>query len=233
MVLPHIVQTEDLATIGLLVFLEGVLSLDNALVLALIVSTLPHHQHKKALTYGMAGAVAFRVLAISIASYLMQWVWVKFVGGAYLLYLAFDYWREQRKEESEEERKRHFARSFWKTVVIVELTDIAFAVDSILTAVALTKKAWVVITGGVIGLLMMRFAASLFIKLLERFPRFEPTAYILVFIIGIKLIVDGFHLPEVDFHSASNPAFWIFWIAMLLSFLFGFTPSRKRLPKQK
>lgn len=226
------ISTNDLAAIGFLVFLEGILSIDNALVLALIVSTLPAHQHKRALSYGIIGAVVFRIVAIALAAYLMHWWWVKFVGGGYLLYLSLHYWWEKRKGAQEEKQHKTKARSFWMTVLVVELTDVAFALDSILTAVALTKKVWVVMTGGVIGLVMMRFAATIFIKLLEKFPRFEPTAYILVFIIGAKLIVDGFHFEGLDFHDPKNPAFWIFWASMLGSLLFGFTKP-KNLAKAK
>lgn len=219
------VTADDFFAIGFLVFLEGILSIDNALVLALIVRALPKHLQKRALTYGIAGAVVFRLIAISLAAYLMQWTWVKFVGGGYLLYLSLHYWwtsrREKKAEQDEIAKAAH--RSFWMTVVIVELTDIAFAIDSILTAVALTQDTWVVMTGGFLGLLMMRFAASIFIRLLEKFPRFEPTAYLLVFVIGAKLIIDGFHFPMVDFHSARNPAFWIFWGSMALCLGFGFT----------
>lgn len=220
------VTFDDLVAVGFLVFLEGVLSIDNALVLALIVNHLPAHQHKRALTYGLVGAVVFRLIAISAASFLMRWTWVKFVGGAYLLYLALNYWWAHSK--GEESTKQSKARNFWMTVLIVELTDIAFAIDSILTAVALTKKLWVVLTGGILGLIMMRFAASIFIRLLEKFPRFEATAYILVFIIGAKLIVDGFHLESIDFHSPLNPAFWVFWLSMGIAFCFGFS---KKSPK--
>jgi YkoY family integral membrane protein len=222
------VSADDFVAIGFLIFLEGVLSIDNALVLALIVKTLPHHQHKRALTYGIVGAVVFRIMAIAAAAYLMEWRWVKFVGGAYLIYLALDHWWVKQKKESKEEEKQGRERNFWMTVLIVELTDIAFAVDSILTAVALTKKLWVVVTGGLIGLLLMRFAASKFIVLLERFPRFEPTAYILVFIIGSKLIIDGFHFSGVDFHSMTNLAFWIFWGAMSATICFGFTRKKAK-----
>lgn len=222
------ITADDFAAIGFLVFLEGILSIDNALVLALIVSGLPHHLHKKALTYGIVGAVVFRIMAISVASYLMEWRWVKFVGGGYLLYLALKFFLEKWKGKDEApEGKQAEQRNFWMTVLIVELTDIAFAIDSILTAVALTKKLWVVVTGGIIGLLMMRFAASLFIKMLEKFPRFEPTAYLLVLVIGIKLVIDGLHLPFIDFHSASNPAFWVFWGAMAICLLYGFTRPKK------
>lgn len=221
-----VIGIDDLAAIGFLIFLEGILSIDNALVLALLVRHLPRDQHRRALTYGIAGAIVFRVIAISVAAYLMRWLWVKFLGGAYLIYLALDYWWDKRSEK-EEEKPEARERNFWMTVLIVELTDIAFAIDSILTAVALTTKVWVVMTGGLIGLVMMRFAATLFIKLLERFPRFEPTAYILVFIIGVKLIIDGFHLPGIDFHSATSPAFWLFWGSMGAALLFGFTKKKE------
>jgi len=228
-----VISVNDLAAIGFLVFLEGILSIDNALVLALIVSALPHHQQRRALTYGIVGAVVFRLIAIGMAAYLMHWWWVKFVGGAYLLYLSLHYWWTSGKEKEEEKGGiQAKERNFWMTVLVVELTDIAFAIDSILTAVALSNKVWVVMAGGVLGLIMMRFAATLFIKLLDKFPRFEPTAYMLVFIIGIKLIIDGFHLPQVDFHSAKNPAFWVFWISMALCFLFGFSKRAEQAQKE-
>ena len=221
--------TSDLPVIGLLIFLEGILSIDNALVLALIVRNLPPEQHKRALSYGIIGAVVFRCIAIVLAAYLMQMRWIKFVGGGYLLYLAYDYFSSGNSKEEKEARYIK-KRGFWMTVLIVELTDIAFAVDSILTAVALTKKVWVVLTGGVIGLIMMRYAATVFIGLLKRFPRFESTAYFLVAIIGIKLFLDGFHLPGVDFHSPGSPAFWFFWGAMIASLVYGFTQNKPSHP---
>lgn len=218
------IEAKDFISIGFLIFLEGVLSIDNALVLALIVGDLPEAQRKKALAYGILGAVAFRLIAVSLASYLMQWTWIKFVGGFYLLYLAGEYFWEKylglTQEEIEAEKKQH---SFWMTVLVVELTDIAFAIDSILTAVALTSKTWIVVLGGILGLLLMRFAASQFIRLLKKYPRFESTAYFLVLIIGIKLLIDAFHFPYIDFHSPSSPAFWIFWSSMAISFFSGFT----------
>ena len=224
-----IISPSDLAAIGFLVFLEGVLSIDNALVLALLASALPQHQQKRALTYGIIGAILFRLLAISMASYLMHWWWVKLVGGGYLLYLSLHYFWNKAREKEEGEERQAKARNFWMTVVVVELTDIAFAVDSILTAVALSSKVWVVMAGGILGLIMMRFAAAVFIKLLEKFPRFEPTAYILVLIIGVKLLIDAFHFPQVDFHSSSNPAFWIFWASMAAAFLYGFSQKKPKL----
>jgi YkoY family integral membrane protein len=228
-----VVTPNDFVTIGFLIFLEGVLSIDNALVLALLVKPLPPHLQKRALTYGLVGAVVFRVMAIGMASYLMQWEWVKFVGGAYLLYLAVKYWIDKRKDEVKEAKAAQSQqRAFWTTVLIVELTDVMFAIDSILTAVALTNKVWVVITGGLIGLMAMRFAAGIFVQLLDKFPRFEPTAYILVALVGLKLLIEGFAhefgLTAINFHDTSSFSFWGFWISMGLALLYGFSAPKKK-----
>ena len=217
-------ETADLLAVGFLIFLEGILSLDNALVLAMMVRHLPKDLQKRALTYGIFGAFAFRFLALALVTYLLKWTWVKFVGGGYLLFISGRHFVHAASPESASARK---PMGFWRTVILIELTDIAFAVDSILAAVAVSKKFWVIFTGGVLGIIMMRFAATLFVKLLERFPNFEHTAYVLVSIIGIKLVIDGFKFEAVDFHSVSNPAFWIFWISMVVAILTGFIGQRR------
>ena len=225
-------SAQDFLAIGFLVFLEGILSIDNALVLALIVRPLPADLQKKALTYGIIGAIVFRLIAISTAAWLMHWEWVKLIGGAYLIYLPLKFWIDSRKDEAEEaSSEQSQTRAFWTTVFVVELTDILFAIDSILTAVALSRKLWVVVTGGVIGMMAMRIAAGVFIRLLEKFPRFEPTAYILVLLVGIKLMAEGvcaeFGLPAIPFHDPAHAAFWTFWISMLVAFGSGFLPAKK------
>ena len=217
-------SSQDILVVGTLIFLEGILSIDNALVLAMLAKPLSPRLQRRALTYGIAGAIAFRTVAILVANSLMRWNWVKFVGGAYLLWVAI---KGLRGHGGSDDEKRTAASTFWRTVVAIELTDIAFAADSILAAVALTPKYWLVLTGGIIGMILMRFAATLFIRLLERFPSFESAAYWLVFIIGVKLVLDGFHFPGVDFHSSSSGAFWIFWGAMAAAFLSGFRAAKK------
>jgi YkoY family integral membrane protein len=269
---------DDLLLVALLVILEGVLSIDNALVLGLLAKRLPKHQQQKALTYGLVGAFVFRFIAVGTATFLMRWRVVKLFGGGYLLWVAAKHFysefrdrtrerlsvdeadgptlvdpetgRELPAEEVEEELRARTSvpipaktAGFWSTVVVIEMTDIAFAIDSILAAIALVggppaghegahPKLWVVITGGMLGVVLMRFAAVLFIKLLEKFPRFETTAYLLVTVIGLKLTADWwFNTPEhphvVDFHSPDNPAFWIFWILMLGCCAVGFIQPKK------
>lgn len=294
-------DTQDIAVIGLLIVLEGVLSIDNALVLGLLAKRLPKHQRARALTYGLVGAFVFRLVAIGSAQLLLEFHVVKLIGGGYLLYVATKYFWDEYFGEAEEKivegpehdlmlvdassgeplpppqeeeelqarvpvplpsmsepesdnayrspqnsesvgRAARTAR-FWPTVAVIELTDVAFAVDSILAAIALVgprptdatglhPKLWVVITGGMLGVLLMRVAATIFIRLLERFPRFETSAYLLVLVIGGKLVVDWmFNKPDqphgaMDFHSVTSPAFWVFWSLMLACFAFGFVPKK-------
>ncbi len=218
----------DLLVILFLIFLEGILSIDNALVLAVLARGLPKDQQRRALTYGLVGAVIFRLIALSLVTTLLRWNWVKFVGGGYLLFLAVKHFFFNAKEDEADGAKKKAPKNFWLVVLMIELTDIAFALDSILAAVALSNKFWVVFTGGILGVVMMRFAAGMFIGLLNRFPNFENTAYLLVLIIGIKVILEGLRLPGIDFHSAASPSFWIFWLLMLTCLLVGFVPQQKK-----
>ncbi|MBI4486556.1 MAG: hypothetical protein HY655_11150, partial [Acidobacteria bacterium] len=146
----------DVATVLVLVALEGLLSADNAMVLAVLVMSLPKAEQRKALRYGIAGAFAFRILFVLLAVYLIQLGWVKLVGALYLLYLSFHHFFQQdgtSKRHAVAPAKAAFGLSpFWATVVKVELTDVVFAIDSILVAVAMSPKRWVVITGGLLGI---------------------------------------------------------------------------------
>ncbi len=298
----------DIVVILLLVLLEGVLSIDNALVLGLLAKRVPKPLQKRALTYGLIGAFVFRIVAIATASFLLKWRIVKLIGGGYLIYIAVKHLFFESKDESDDvvgldkegelelriaetgkpltpeqevaeiqervpfplsdavlhpsdsaqsgpyaspaqqdtEQPVIAGRSFWMAVAVIELTDIAFAVDSILAAIALVgsppaghpagathPKLWVVITGGMLGVMLMRVAAAMFIRLLEKFPRFEVSAYLLVIVIGLKLLVDwGFNSEAnphvIDFHSYTTPEFWIFWISMVVCLGLGFLPRKSQ-----
>lgn len=218
---------QDLLLIPVLGLLEGLLSIDNALVLALQVRGLPEAQRRKALTYGLAGAVVFRLVALYLITSLMKWTWVKWVGGGYLVFIALKHLLS-RKEEDDPHALGKVTQNFWKTVVMVELTDIAFAMDSILAAVALTDKIWIIFVGGFIGIIMIRYAATAFTKLLDRFPGFEAAAYYLVALIGFKLILEAVHVEGWDFESPSNPAFWVFWGLMAICLGAGFVRKKPK-----
>jgi YkoY family integral membrane protein len=197
---------------GLLVMLnlvlsEGLLSLDNALVLAILVSHLPTDRSYKlgpvqmsiqqwALTAGIFGAYFFRTIAIVLGTYLIQFWTLQLLGGGYLLWLGYEHFFAGRVARSE---MSAYGKGFWATVLKVELMDIAFSIDSILAALGLSKKVWVILMGGIIGILCMRLVAGVFIRLIDRFPLFKHTGYALVALIGYRLVseVDWVHFNKL------------------------------------
>ena len=201
----------DTLAIATLTVLEGILSVDNSLVLAILVRVLPKEQQKKALMYGIAGAFFFRVVALVFAAHLMRFIVFKLIGGSYLIYLAMKHMFFFYKEDAHQPGRKVTA-SFWKTVLIVELTDIAFSIDSITTAVAMSDKLLVVWVAGILGIIFLRFAAGIFIRLLERLPKLEDLAYQLIFFIGTKLLLEGF---RIDISHA------VFWMMMGVIFILG------------
>jgi YkoY family integral membrane protein len=196
-----------LLAIGTLVLLEGLLSADNALVLAVMVRHLPDkRQQRRALRYGIWGAFIFRLIAVLTASFLLRFWFLKVFGGLYLLYLALKHLLFPEPESVEGEMpRRRFGSGFWATVINVELADIAFSIDSILAAVALARglpqhlqenqalTLGIVYLGGILGIITMRFVAGFFIILLDRFQGLASGAYWLVAWIGLKLVGSGLH----------------------------------------
>jgi YkoY family integral membrane protein len=191
------IAAADLLTIALLVALEGLLSADNAMVLAVLVLGLPNREQKKALQYGIVGAFFFRVVAILAAAYLIQINFVMLVGAIYLLWLPYHHFAGQ--SDAEQRRKPRAATpwlglpAFWATVVKVELTDIVFAIDSILVAVAMSNKLWVIITGGILGVIAMRLVIGQLLVLVNRYPPLVDGAFVIIAWVGIKLLLEFLH----------------------------------------
>jgi YkoY family integral membrane protein len=199
------IGTSDLLTIGLLVLLEGLLSADNALVMAIMVLGLPKREHKKALRYGLVGAFAFRVVATLLAVYLIGLGWVKLLGGLYLLYLSYSHFWSGKTDE--ERRARPQATpllglsAFWAAVVRIEVVNLAFSIDSILVAVAVSRKLTVVLSGGILGIIAMRLVVAQLIAVIERYPALVDGAFIIIAWVAVKLIVeylDGAGLIALD-----------------------------------
>ncbi|MBI4367088.1 MAG: TerC family protein [Deltaproteobacteria bacterium] len=219
----------DLATLGSLAILEGLLSADNALVLAVLVQHLPPAQRKKALRYGIWGAFAFRIICVLLAAYLIRAWYFKTAGALYLLFLAGK--NIFRRHDHTDEAIRAKGLGFWRTVIAVELTDIAFSIDSIIAAVAMSPKIWVIYFGGIAGIIGMRFVAGIFLRLIERFPGLERGAYLLVGWIGGKLAAESWHEVAHRFGpdwgwtvDQINARTWqmepaLFWLVMVTIFV--------------
>ena len=217
--MPFHAEWTDFLTIGLLVLLEAALSADNALVLAVLVLPLPPEQQKRALRYGIVGAFACRIVATMFAAYLIGWAWVKLIGAAYLLYLPAKHFLHRPDESSSGTKKvvtTMFGLSaFWSTVIRVELTDLVFAIDSILVAVAMSRKLWVIITGGILGIIAMRVLIGQLLGVVARFPAIVDGAYVIVAWVGVKLLIEYLHSIHVIGWEIPK---WLSIVVMLVLF---------------
>ena len=219
-------HASDLFTIALLVALEGLLSADNAMVLAVLVLSLPRSQQQKALRYGILGAFAFRIIATALAAYMIQVLWIQLLGGLYLMYLPYQHFFGH--EDAGARRAPKPATpwlglsAFWATVVRVELTDIVFAIDSILVAVAMSNKLWVIITGGLLGIVAMRLVIGQLLVLVRRYPALVDGAFIIIAWVGIKLLVEYFHgLGWVPFEIPKWLSLGLIVVIFTVSFLYA------------
>ena len=235
----------SLAIIGNLIIIESLLSVDNAAVLATMVMDLPEKQRDKALKYGIWGAYFFRGLAMIFAAFLIKIWWLKPLGGLYLLYLVYDYWKGKQTakigDDFIDKNNNWFYRvtvgslgNFWATVCLVELMDMAFSIDNVFAAVAFTPNIILVCIGVFIGILAMRFIAQWFVKLMEKYRFLETAAFIVIAILGLKLT---FSLYEHFYPQASLSMFLsshiadigisvltvsIFFVPILISMVFNF-----------
>ncbi|WP_138417085.1 TerC family protein [Aquibacillus sediminis] len=234
-------------TLLVLIGLEGLLAADNALVMAMIVKHLPAEKQRKALLYGLGGAFVFRFASLFFISFLVD-IWeLQALGAIYLCYIALNNLLKtffpNKAKENEKKRSNNKQLGFWPTVLKVELADIAFAVDSILAAVALATtlphtslpdigemdggQFFVVLSGGMIGLILIRIAASYIVNLLQERPGLETAAYVVVGWVGVKLAVHTLAHPQLNIIDQHFPdsSLWnmIFWGFMILTILLGWS----------
>jgi len=244
----------SLLIVGNLIIIESLLSVDNAAVLATMVMDLPKEKRNKALKYGIIGAYVFRGICLLFASFLIKIWWLKSLGGLYLLYLAFDYFKSKAakakaakaaeagdEEEVIDKNSNWLYKAtigwmgqFWATVALVELMDLAFSIDNVFAAVAFSDNIILIWVGVFIGILAMRFVAQGFVTLMEKFPFLETAAFLVIGVLGIKLVLSLYEhfYPEsaITKFLESHEADWatsiltvsIFLIPVLTSWLFNY-----------
>jgi YkoY family integral membrane protein len=223
------VQLSDLATVGLLVVLEGLLSADNALVVAIMILGLPRTEQKLALRYGLLGAFAFRIVATLLAVYLIRLAWVKLLGGLYLIYLTYVHFFES--GDAAQRNKPRPARpwmglsALWGTILKVELVNIAFSVDSILVAVAMSTKTWVVLAGGLIGIVAMRVVIAQLLVIVRRYPTLVDGAFVIIALVGTKLLLE-FANAMAWIHF--DPPKWMSLSLIAITFLIAYLMARRK-----
>ncbi|MFH1067706.1 MAG: DUF475 domain-containing protein [bacterium] len=198
-----------------LIVIEGLLSVDNALAIASMVSHLPGKQKVLALRLGIFGAYFFRFVAILLASWIINNQWVKAVGAVYLIYLMISHLLAK-DEKNPHEAGVSKKSGLWMTVFHVELMDLTLSVDNVVAAVGMSSKLWVVITGVFIGIIILRLFAGYCIKIVERWPILKKTAFVLVGYVGVLLLIDIFAHYHV--HSLQKFAGVVLILAVALAY---------------
>lgn len=237
-----------------LIVIESLLSVDNAAVLATMVMDLPKEQRNKALKYGIIGAYVFRGICLILAAWLTKIWWLKPIGGLYLVYLGVNYFYRKMTPPKEDDALNKSQSKiyrytlgllgpFWATVVLVEIMDLAFSIDNVFAAVAFTDNIYLICTGVFIGILAMRFVAQAFVRLMEKYRFLETSAFVVILILGVKLMISLYthfyhHSPFARFLDSEEADLYvsigtvaIFVLPILTSVLFGWPAGNKKETK--
>lgn len=200
---------EHLMVILVIAMLEGLLSVDNALVIASLAKVLPARQERMAIVFGIAAGALLRVVALFFAAIIMKYDWIKLLGAAYLLWLSWAHWLRPlivaEKNTPDEEGANAKTRAFMGVVGSIALADLAFSIDNVVAAVGMSDVFAVVILGVGAGIFTMIFATQLVSVLMKRFPSLEPAAYVVVGAIGLFIVLEvglkhvglNVHIPEM------------------------------------
>lgn len=228
------------SSIGLVIslaLLECLLSTDNALVLSAFVKPLDEKQQKKALFYGLWGAYIFRFILIGVGTYLIHFWFIKVIGSLYLAIISLQffykkYFLKESNDQIDEEKKHGILVKmfgvFWATVISVELMDLVFSVDSILASLAVSNEIWIVMLGGLIGILSMRGIATLIINLMDKVPELETAAFVLIFFISIKMALTLF-----EYEIPSSIFLSIVTIVFVITFFINYLKKKKKQKEEQ
>jgi YkoY family integral membrane protein len=206
----------------ILVFLEAVLSADNAIALAAIAQGLEDQElERKALNFGLVVAYVLRISLILTATWVQQFWQFELLGAAYLLWLVFQHFTSQESEDSVNHEPRF--NSLWQAIPVIAFTDLAFSLDSVTTAIAVSQEKWLVLTGATIGIVALRFMAGLFIRWLDEYEHLADAGYITVAFVGLRLLLKVINDSLV-------PPEWLMISAIALILAWGF--SKRKLVEQ-
>ena len=216
--------SEILTLLPILIILEILLSADNAIALASLTKSLKNSEDRtRALNIGITISLILRIFLILLSALLLKYLIIRVLAGLYLIYLFFSNVILKGKNYSDEEIKKDYSNfskiNFIKVVALLSITDLAFSIDSITTAVAISDQYILVVTGAIIGVIALRFTSEIFLRLIEYFTRLEMAGYIAIFIIGCKLILNTI------FIESFLPDYY-FYILIFISFLWGFSEKK-------
>jgi YkoY family integral membrane protein len=208
---------QSLLLLPVLVALEAVLSADNAIALAAITKGFKDPKlEKQALNIGLTLAYILRMGLIIVAAQIVNQWQFEIAGAVYLLWLVFQHFTSA-KEDDEQAPPRF--TSLWQAIPVLALTDLAFSLDSVTTAIAISDEIWLVLLGGTIGIIALRFMAGQFMIWLEEYVHLEDAGYVTVSFVGIRLILRVVNESLV-------PPEWVMVLAIAAVFAWGFSKKR-------
>ncbi len=198
-----------------LVVLEAVLSADNAIALAAIAQGLHDKKLQQyALNLGLVVAYILRMTLILTATWIIKFWQFELLGALYLLWLVFNYFTSQ--EDKEHHHHSLQFQSLWQAIPLIAVTDLAFSLDSVTTAIAIADDLWLILLGGTVGVITLRFLAELFIRWLEEYTHLEDAGFITVGLVGVRLLIRVINPNLV-------PPEWLMISAIALLFMWGFS----------
>lgn len=203
----------------ILVVLEAVLSADNAIALASISQGLENKKtQRQALNFGLIVAYILRIVLILTATWVVKFWQFELLGAIYLLWLVIKYFTSQ-EDESHHHTGNRFT-SLWQVIPLIAITDLAFSLDSVTTAIAIAEETWLIIAGGTVGVIALRFLAELFIRWLDEFTHLEDSGYITVGLVGLRLLFKAIY-PTLA------PPEWLMIVAITIVFIWGFSQKNQ------
>ena len=207
---------DTLLLLPVLIALEAVLSADNAIALAAIAQGLDtEKQQRQALNVGLVAAFVLRVALILTASIVLKFWQFEVLGAAYLLWLVYQHFKPSSEDADHHHHGPRF-KTVWHAIPTIALTDLAFSLDSVTTAIALSREVWVVLLGGLIGVVTLRFMAELFIRWLDEYEHLEDAGFVTVAFVGMRLLIRVINPEWV-------PPEWIMVSLIMVLFAWGFS----------
>jgi YkoY family integral membrane protein len=211
----------------ILIALEAVLSADNAVALAAIAQRLDDRKlQRDALNIGLVIAYLLRILLILTATWVIKYWQFELLGAVYLLWLVFNYFTSKSDEAGSEEgsgQRRLSFTTLWQAIPMIALTDLAFSLDSVTTSIAVADETWLILVGGTVGVIALRFLAGLFIRWLEEYTHLEDAGFMTVGLVGLRLLLKVFN-------DNLAPPEWLMIVAIALLFSWGFSERRSLEP---
>ena len=214
---------EIFTLLPILIALELLLSADNAVALASLTKSLDSSElRSRALNIGITISLLFRIILIILSNVLLKFILIRVFAGFYLIYLFFSnvfFNLDIENAENGSDNNNNFR--FLRVVALLSITDFAFSIDSITTAVAISDQYILIIFGAVIGVLALRFTSGIFLKLLDIFSRLETAGYVAILIVGIKLLLNTLIKESI------LPDYY-FYFLILFAFIWGFSKKESK-----